>query len=213
MKYLYSFFILFLLQGMEAYAIWVKGVKVSVTDESAANAREKAIQQAHQTAFQKLLSENFPEKTMPPPSSDKIVDMVSDFSIDQEKTTPTSYAASLTFQFDDGSVQDWLQQTSGSSSGIGRVSSFQNGGGHLSVEVKYDTHSDWRKIKNALERAPGVQSVNILVLSPKGATIHVIHRGETNQLQKDLLGENIKLTPQGDGWVAQVDGIELAGKK
>jgi hypothetical protein len=207
MKNLYIL-LLFLLQGVEAHAIWVKGVKVSVTDESAANAREKAIQQAHQAAFQKLFQENFPENTMSTPSLDKIEDMVTDFSIDQEKTTPTSYAASLTFQFDDIAVQEWLRQVPGSSLGAENAAFFQQGREPLKAEVKYETHSEWRKIKNALEKTFGVQGIDILVLSPKGATIHLIHRGDTKKLQKDLQGENITLTSQGDGWVVRVGGSQ-----
>jgi hypothetical protein len=204
MKSLFLFFAFCLYPTGEALALSVKSVKVSVTAESAAVAREKAIQQAHQAAFQKLLQESFPENTTPPPPYEKIEDMVSDFSIDQERTTPTSYAASLTFQFDDVAVHEWLKQPLVSPSGMSNLNSFRKGREPLKVEVKYDTHSEWRKIKGALEKSPAVYGVDVLALSSKGATIHLTRDGEVIQLQKDLQGENITLAPQGDGWLLKV---------
>lgn len=92
----------------KAHVITVADVKVSVTADSAAVARDKALDQAHALAFQKLLKENFPEESKNPPSTDVIMNMVTDFSIDREKTTPKSYTASFTFQFDASQLLGWV---------------------------------------------------------------------------------------------------------
>ncbi len=92
-------------------ALSVSDVRVSVTADSAAAAREKAIEKAHALAFEKLVKENFPDQVASLPSPDKLMNMVTNFSIDKEKTSPKKYAASMTFQFDGGQVQSWLKKT------------------------------------------------------------------------------------------------------
>ena len=59
----YLWFLVFLVWGGQvgAQTMTVTNVKVSVTDSSPATAREKALDQAHQLAFQKLVEENFAE--------------------------------------------------------------------------------------------------------------------------------------------------------
>ena len=108
----YLWFLVFLVWGGQvgAQTMTVTNVKVSVTDSSPATAREKALDQAHQLAFQKLVEENFPESAGLLPPSDALMSMVTDFSIDREKTSPKSYTASLTFQFDGPQVHAWLHQ-------------------------------------------------------------------------------------------------------
>lgn len=92
-------------------ALSVSDVRVSVTSDSAAVAREQAIEKAHALAFEKLVKENFPDQAVSLPSPDKLMNMVTNFSIDKEKTSPKKYAASMTFQFDGGQVQSWLKRT------------------------------------------------------------------------------------------------------
>jgi len=204
MKYLW--YLAFFLWTSSAYAqtIPITDVKVSVTAESAAIAREQSLDQAHDLAFQKLLNENFPENSGLLPSHDAITDMVSDFSIDREKTTPTSYTASLTFQFDTQKVQAWMQKREQSPS---LESSFlspdvvQGSAQSLKAMVSYTTLSEWQNIKKILEHISIIQKVTVSSFSPKNATLDIVYQGDVDKLRDHLLQEGIVLSHQEDSWL------------
>ncbi len=185
----------------DAQAQTVTGVKVSVTADSAATAREKALDQAHDLAFQKLLKENFSEVATPLPSHDTVMNMVRDFSIDREKTTPTSYTASLTFQFDAPQVQAWMQKQDQPS--FPTLHSTQHSSKNqktLKIESSYKTLSEWQDIKKKLEGSPEVQKVVVLAFSPQSAHLDVILGGDIEKLQQDLLLKGWLLSSGKEGW-------------
>lgn len=192
----------FLIGTAKAQTITISDVKVSVKGDSAAAAREEALEQAHQVAFKKLMNETLPEGNIPLPSQDVLKDMVSDFSIDREKSTPTSYTASMTFQFDELQVTRWvegLQQGRPDSSPFPERPSEERG--PLKVTASYATYGDWQHIKKALEDFPGVQHFSIFALSPKNANLEIVYRGPIDQLERGLLQKGILLSQQGEGWV------------
>jgi len=207
MKYLWALLAFFIMQPANAKIIIVGDVKVSVRADSAAAAREQALDQAHQLAFQKLLSEHFPERAGPLPSQDVLKDMVSDFSIDREKTTPTSYTASLTFQFDEPQVVNWVQriQTHQPNQHGPSSSPFlpqpKEERKPLIIAVSYGNHAEWQHIKKTLETFPGVQKLSVFTLSPKNAKLEIIYRGSIDTLMQGLLQKNILLSQQEDGWM------------
>ena len=202
MKYLWFFVIFLFALDAKAQIMTVSNVKISVTGDSAATAREKALDQAHDLAFQKLLNENFPEKSGSSPSHDAIVDMVTDFSIDREKTTPTSYAASLTFQFDASQVYPWLQQKqlSGSLSSSSPLPSLSMAGKSLKLVASYSSLSEWQHIKRALQELPGIQKINLLTLSLENANIEIVYGGDPEQLHSHLLQKGLTADSQGGVW-------------
>ena len=193
---------------IDAKAQTVTGVKVSVTADSAATAREKALDQGHELAFQKLLKENFPESSALLPSHDTIMNMVTDFSIDREKTTPTSYAASLTFQFDSPQVQAWVQkQDQPSSREISSSPYSFEDGKILKIEGYYGTFSEWQNIKKALEGIAEIQKVVVLALSPQSANLEVVYGGNIEKLQQDLLLKGFLLSSREGIWKISTNGI------
>ncbi len=185
-------------QDTLATALTVTDVKVSVTADSAAAARDQALTKAHALAFQKLVKENFPDNSPPSPPEDLLIDMVTNFSIDREKTTPQSYAASLTFHFDDSHVQDWLRQDFASSESS--TAPFKKEENRIKITADYSTFADWKHIKKTLERLPGVEKVNIISLSPQSADLEIAYRGEMPDLQHHLNQEDLTLVPQGQAW-------------
>lgn len=201
MKFFYWFF-LFLIPGMvQAQALTVTGIQVSATADSSAAARDKALDQAHDLAFERLVYQNFPEVSVYPPPHDKIVDMVSNFSIDREKATSKSYTASLTFQFDGAQVQDWVLQTNRSpeqASNIGVVNSGR--GMDFNIKVSYDSLEEWQQIKKEIEGAFGVQKVTTLSLSPQSAMLKVKYAEDIQKLQKYFNLKGWILTSQEEGW-------------
>lgn len=198
MKHLWFLIIALLSQKTLAMALTVADVKVSVTADSAAAARDQALTKAHTLAFQKLVRENFPDSSPPSPPEDVLIDMVTNFSIDREKTTPQSYVASLTFHFDESQVQAWLRQDLASSEPS--APSFKKEGDSLKITASYSTLADWQHIKQTLERLPGVDKVNVVTLSPQSAVLEVAYTGELPQLQQRLYQDDLTLSPQGQDW-------------
>lgn len=198
MKHLWFLGVIFVFQETLALALTVTDVKVSVTATSAAAARDQALTKAHSLAFQKLLKEYFPESSSLSPPEENLVDMVTNFSIDREKTTPQSYAASMTFHFDDSQVQEWLHQNLASSSATPLP--FKTEESILKATADYVTFSDWQHIKKTLERLSGVEKIKTVSLSPQRADIEIAYRGDVSTLQRNLEDEDLALTPQGLDW-------------
>lgn len=203
MKYFWIVAALLFLQEAKAHTIAVRDVKVSVKADSAASAREEALNQAHGLAFQKLVQENFPEQTMSIPSQDALYNMINDFSIDREKSTPTSYTASLTFQFDEFQVRDWAQQIQlKAQTGLTAPRGLHSHGKGSPVKIlaSYGAHREWLYIKKTLENCVGVQNFSVITLSPNNATLQINYSGPMDQLEQVLLQKNILLSQQEDNW-------------
>lgn len=212
MKYFLIVAVFFLMDMAKAQTITVRDVLVSVKADSAASAREQALDQAHSLAFQKLVDEHFPERADSLPSQDVLRDMVSDFSIDQEKTTPQSYRASLTFQFDESQVINWVQQipyTQPTSQSSHFLHQPYEESGFLKIIATYATHSEWQHIRKALENFPGVQNLSIVTLSPKKASMEITYGGAIDKLEQGLLQKGILLSQQEDSWLASLKGQAL----
>jgi hypothetical protein len=201
MRYFGIIFAFFLLQAVNAQTLTVGHVKVSVEADSAASAQTQALDHAPQLAFQKLMEENFPESvgSLPPPAV--LQDMVSDFSVDREKTTPKSYTAILTFQFNEPLVLSWLQRREqGTTSSPFSRPAYEESDS-LNVTATYATHGEWQHIRKTLENFPDVQTLSVFTLSPKNASMKITYRGSIDKLKQGFLQKGILLAQQDDGWV------------
>jgi hypothetical protein len=218
MKYL--FFILLLLgaQSVIAATLTVKDVKVSVKSDSSGAAREKAIEDAHTLAFQKLIVENFPDQMIPLPSPEKLMNMVSTFSIDKEKTSAKSYAASITFKFDGNQVQSWVRKTKApqqtlateddEDKPVGKqnkdtLSESMRVSEPLQVKVLYTSLPEWTKIKRTLEETQGVLNIQVLKLSAQNALLDIQYGGDIEKLRQVLAVHGISLSDSGEGLIVK----------
>jgi hypothetical protein len=201
MKYGFVIIVLSSIYAANAQTLSVENIRVSVKAESAASAREQAIEQAHQLAFQKLIDENFPESTNSLPSTEFVEGLVRDFSIEREKTTPTSYTASLTFQFDAPRVIAWIHQTPQKSSHRALTQQKYEENSSLKVTASYGTHAEWQYIRKTVENFPGVEKLSIFTLSPKNANLEIIYGGSFDILEKGLLQKGILLSQEKEGWL------------
>lgn len=201
MKYIWFCFSIFIFQNVQAHVLTVTDIQVSASAESAATAREQALDQAHSLAFEKLMQEKFPEISHPLPPLETLINMVTDFSINREKTTPTSYAASLTFQFDEARVQAWIQQGFKSSAPSFSRHRIKEKGNLLRLTASYTALSQWLHIKNTLATLPEVQKVTLKSLSPLQATIEITYMGDMEKLQQSLQQSECLLSFQGGSGV------------
>jgi hypothetical protein len=209
MKYLWLLLVFLFISETNAQNMTISDVKVSITADSAATAREQALEQAHTLAFQKLLKESFPEKSGPLPSPDALMNMVSDFSIDREKTTPKSYTASLTFQFDGSKVHTWLQQ--GESRGESREvyqPSLARTDKPLNIKAIHSSLPQWNQIKQALQTLPGMQKLTVKALSPQNADLEIVYGGDPNHIQEHLRQKGLIFTLNGDSWLISLNESE-----
>jgi hypothetical protein len=92
----------------------IEGVKVDVTAENAAQAREQAFNQAQTEAFTALAGRIMPESemaTFTPPDTDTISNMVEDFEITEERLSHVRYMATYIFRFKDSDVQAYFNHS------------------------------------------------------------------------------------------------------
>lgn len=98
----------FLCTSVSANVFFVENIPVSAEAESTVKAREKAVLEGQTTAFQQmlltiLLKEDY--EKMPTLSVSEIADLVKDISVQNERTTATKYAASLSVRFDEEALK------------------------------------------------------------------------------------------------------------
>jgi hypothetical protein len=91
----------------------VADVAVDATAQTAAAARERALQEGQRQAFERLLQRLTPapeRARVPRPTDAAISDLVRDFEISGEKTSSVRYIASLTIRFKPEDVRNLLRQ-------------------------------------------------------------------------------------------------------
>lgn len=196
MKYVWTLAAFLFLEKAQAQVITVSDVKVSVTAASSAIAREQALDQAHEIAFHKLLSENFSEKPNTYLSHDKIMNMVTNFSIDREKSTDKTYTASLTFQFDASLIQNWLQPQE-----ILPAKKAVGAAPLVKLTASYKTLPQWQHIKKTLESFSSIQKLDVQAFSSQNATLNITCNHDIEKLQHQLLAHGLILSLLGEGWV------------
>lgn len=111
-KILLSLFLIFSFSS-QADIFTISDIKVDVTDKNATIAKNKAMKNAQNTAFTKLLNRItlLPNgKEMPVLTEDEIVNLVQDLSVSDEKTSSVRYMASVNVRFNANEVQNLLQQ-------------------------------------------------------------------------------------------------------
>jgi len=208
--------LLFALMGTAASAeiLTIPDIKVSITDQSAAAAREKAIAQAHRLAFQRaldMLEEGPTPQTMP--SDEEIMRLANGFSVDREKNTTTSYAASMTFQFDKETLNNWvygLQNVPSSEGTFGEFTSPQEGvplhvgdinapERYMIVRVSLASLGELVAIESVFESLPHVRAANLKSLTEKKADFELRVAGEFSQLNLVLAEKGWRLNER-DGY-------------
>jgi len=99
--------------GAAADIYTVRPVGVDVTAESAAKAREQALANAHERAFQRLIGRIVPRAAQDRVADvgyDKVATLVRDFEVANEKTSSVRYLADLTFRFQREAVRAFLRE-------------------------------------------------------------------------------------------------------
>lgn len=98
-------------QGSDSDPFTVKGVKVDVTAESAADAREQAFAEAQQKAFrllaERLLSQGQVENLTPPEPA-VLSTFIKDFEVTEERISRVRYVGTYTFRFLSDAVRNYM---------------------------------------------------------------------------------------------------------
>jgi len=179
----------------------VDNVKVSATADSAAAAREKAIQQGYAEAYNKLMirlrQEGAPTRPDAPDSQD-LVNMVLDFSVDREKNTSTSYSALMTFQFDPVKIDNWISGLNLATNGTptATTSPQLNTTGTVTVFIAVTDLQSLNTASKALLEIPGVKSANLQQLTTHGALINLTTGMAPEALMKATSEKNINIVIQ-----------------
>lgn len=92
----------------------VSGIEVDATADKVTDARQAAIADGQRQAFNRLMHRLVPEADWPslsPPSAAALQEMISDFSVANERSSDVRYLAELTFRFVPDAVRRHLRQT------------------------------------------------------------------------------------------------------
>ncbi len=92
-------------------AFTLRGVRVDITADTAAAAREAAHAQGQAEAFQRLLGRLLPQSElsrMPPLAPEQVVEYVKDFEVADERTSDVRYLAAITVRFNETAVRRFL---------------------------------------------------------------------------------------------------------
>lgn len=114
-KILWTLFIIGTAFSMPARADMyaVENIPVDVTAENATQAKEQAVLEAQEKAFYKMLERltlASDMESLPNLSNEDILNLVQDFSVSNEKTSPVRYMASVTVQFNPDAIQTFFQE-------------------------------------------------------------------------------------------------------
>jgi len=89
------------------------GIEVDVTGDSAAEARDQALAEAHRKAFQRLVTRLVPrgaQGQVPDLSYDNLGGLVRSFEVNDERSSSVRYLATLTFHFQPQAVRTLLRR-------------------------------------------------------------------------------------------------------
>lgn len=166
-------------------AFTVAGVKVDVTADSAATAREQAFAQAQQQAFRELANRLLPEgeaATLQIPDTATISTLINDFEITEERLSTVQYVGTYTFRFNEKAVRNFfggsgLSYTDVSSRPVLVLPYYQWG----SRTVLWGPENPWLAAWARAEERPGL----VPIVVPIGDVQDVADIGDSEALTYD----------------------------
>ena len=204
---------LFFSPALLADPIVIPGVKVSVSDKSAAAARERAIAQGHRIAFHKALRQLGldGDSVGGTPTDNEIMAMAKSFSPDIEKQTATSYAASFTFQFDDQTLMAWANgmqdQMAESSFGDARsplssptdpmINTINMPEKMITVTVPLNGLGDMVAVERTFEKLPNIRGNRLKTFSKQAAEYELRIIGDPRDINIGLAEHGWKFEQRG----------------
>lgn len=209
LKYVYLFLCFLTMECAFAQSLVIDNVKVSVTDKSAGEAKEVALEQAHDLAFEKLLELHFPDKQGLKATHEDVLNMVSGFSIEREDSKAKTYTALLAFQFDLSKVMSWAQGHS-YTNGVQNPSAVEVGQ-VLRLMAQYENLHEWNRIKKVLLSSQQIHNVIYEAISFNQAELKATLTGSVDKF-KELLNQNgLSVSQLGDKWVVSFKAPVLGG--
>lgn len=172
-------------QAAPSPAFTVTGVKVDVTADSAAAAREQAFAQAQQQAFRELADRLLPENeaaSFKIPDDATISTLINDFEITEERLSAVQYVGTYTFRFNEKAVQNFfgvsgVSYADVSSQPVLILPYYQWG----SRTVLWGPENPWLAAWARAEERPGL----LPVVVPIGDVQDVADMGDSNALTYD----------------------------
>ncbi len=163
----------------------VRDVRVDVTAKTAAAARKIALEQGHGQAFDRLLSRLVPNRErdrVPRLTAATIAELIRDFGVDEEKTSPVRYLATLRVRFKRAAVRRLLRQANvpfaeTASKPVLIVPVFRRAGALL----LWDQANSWRHAWAALPPSDGL----VPIILPRGDLADINDIGPEQALRSD----------------------------
>ena len=100
----------------------IEELSVSLMRQTAAAAREPALVEGHRAAFERLMTRLVPRDRrgeVPEMTAEGIAELVRSFGVDQEKTSPVRYLATLRFAFGRDGTRSFLRAAESETTALG----------------------------------------------------------------------------------------------
>jgi hypothetical protein len=173
-------------------AFTVRNVAVDATAENAAAARERALAEGQREAYRRLIARLVPadrHAALPRLGQPAIADLVHNFEVDSEKTSPVRYLARLTVRFKPGAVAELVRRAhvpyAETASRPVLVIPLYRAGGAL---LLWDDPNPWRTAWSAAVE-PTADGL-VPMIAPKGDLADIRDLGPEQALRRD--GERLR---------------------
>ncbi|MFN7710631.1 MAG: DUF2066 domain-containing protein [Holosporales bacterium] len=176
----------------------VRDVRVEITAETTIAARDQALQQAQNEAFQQLLSRLIPEKqgdSLTNLKQDVLEDLVQDFEILDERFSKTRYSATFIVRFKPDAIAQVLREKGLQTNAQLEAAEATPGPGlspiapaphEAIVDIVIRSHADWQRALALLQKTFGHTRVMPLTLSRQHAKVTLTFAGDRRQLEERL---------------------------
>ena len=186
----------------------VTDVKIDVTADSAAHARDQALMQAERKAYEQLCARLEADSDAKKLSDDDIAGLVASFEVQNERLSAVRYIGIFTIHFNPSAVQRTISVSySPPAAAVEEpppppVSSFA----HVFVAVQADSLPIWAQLKRRLSTVSQVVRIDTLTLKRGLINIDLFYNGSIDDLKNAAADQGLIIRQNANGAYDLYDG-------
>ncbi len=189
----------------------VTDVKIDVTADSAAHARDQALTQAQRKAYEQLCARLEADGDAKKLSDDDIASLVQSFEVQNERLSAVRYIGIYTIHFNPSAVQRAISVSYEPPAAVEEptpppVSS----SAHVFITVQADSLPIWTQIKRRLGAVPQVVKIDTLTLKRGLINIDLSFNGSMDDLKTAVADQGLVLRQNANGVFELYDGSMVA---
>ncbi|MFA4994100.1 MAG: hypothetical protein WC521_02215 [Bdellovibrionales bacterium] len=184
----------------------ITDVKVDVTADTAAHARDQALMQAERKAFVQLCARLETDTDANKFSDDDIAALVQSFEVQNERLSAVRYIGIYTIHFSPSAVQRAVSAWFMPSAVVEEPPAPQPSAMHIFIIVQADSLPVWAQLKRRLSAIPQVVRVDTLSLKRGLINVDLSYNGSLDDLKDKATDQGLVLRQKDDGSFELYDG-------